>query len=73
MFNAQAFVCECNNGARKFTLHALIMYLENKLVTTHIMQVWIYKACYEWVRASGFCEGRGPTWPFGTHHVDGGV
>jgi hypothetical protein len=33
-------------------------------------QVWIGRK-YAW--SIGLGEGRGPTWPFGTHHVDGGV
>jgi hypothetical protein len=45
--------------------------LENKRAKTHMMHVWIISVRYKW--AIGFGEGRGPTWPFRTHHVDGGV
>jgi hypothetical protein len=36
-------------------------------------QVWINTARYKHSRTIGFGEGRGPTWPLGTHHVDDGV
>jgi hypothetical protein len=38
-----------------------------------MMQGWINSARYKWSTAIGFSEGRGPTWPFGTHHVEGGI
>jgi hypothetical protein len=36
-------------------------------------QVWINTARCEDASAIVLGEGRGPTWPFGRHHVDGGV
>jgi hypothetical protein len=37
-------------------------------------QVWISTARCKYARAIGLVgEGRGPTRPLGTHHVDGGV
>jgi hypothetical protein len=36
-------------------------------------RVWINIARCKHARAIGLGEGRGPTWPLGTHHVDGGV
>jgi hypothetical protein len=36
-------------------------------------QVWINTARCKHARAIGLGEGRGPTWPPWTHHVDGGV
>jgi hypothetical protein len=36
-------------------------------------QVWINTARGKHAMAIGLGEGRGPTWPLGTHHVDGGV
>jgi hypothetical protein len=36
-------------------------------------QVWINTARCKHARAIGLGEGRGPTWPLGTRHVDGGV
>jgi hypothetical protein len=45
-----------------------MMYLKNKRVKTHIMQVWIIRARHK--RAISIGVGRGLTWPFGTHHVD---
>jgi hypothetical protein len=36
-------------------------------------QVWINTARCKHSRAIGLGEGRGPTRPLGTHHVDGGV
>jgi hypothetical protein len=49
------------------------MYLENKRVKNRMTSGWIYRARCKWARAIGCGEGRGPTWPFGTHDVDGGV
>jgi hypothetical protein len=50
------------------------MFLERKqVVKTHMTQVWIDIARIEQTTAIGFGEGRGPTWPLGTHHVDGGI
>jgi hypothetical protein len=70
VFNARGLVCGCvNNRARKFTPHARVMVLESKRrAKTHMTHVWI-----NIVRVIGLREGRGPTWPLGTHHVDGGV
>jgi hypothetical protein len=45
-----------------------VMYLKNKQVKTHIVQVWIIRARHK--RAISIGVGRGLTWPFGTHHVD---
>jgi hypothetical protein len=72
-------VCGCVNRARKFTPQARVMLLEGKKLEskrakTHIPQVWMNIARCEHARAIGLVgEGRGPTWPLGTHHVDGGV
>jgi hypothetical protein len=33
-------------------------------------QFWISTARCKHARAIGLGEGRGPTWPLGTHHVD---
>jgi hypothetical protein len=73
VFNARGLVCGCVNRARKFTPHARVMFLETKRVKTYITQVWIYIARCEHARVISLGEGRGPTWPLGTHHVDGGV
>jgi hypothetical protein len=70
VFNAQGLDCGCVNGAWKFTPKARVMYLEKKRVKTPMMRGWINSASYKWARAIGFGEGRGPTLPFGTHHVD---
>jgi hypothetical protein len=42
-------------------------------VKTHMTQVWRNIARCKHARAIDFGEGRGPTWPLGTHHADGGV
>jgi hypothetical protein len=74
MFNARGLVCGRVNGAwRKFAAQARLIYLESKSVNFHIMKGWLNSARYGWARANGFGEGRGPTWPFGMHDVDGGV
>jgi hypothetical protein len=49
------------------------MLLESKRVKTHMTQVWINIERCKWAVAIDFGEGRGPTWPFGMHHVKGGV
>jgi hypothetical protein len=36
-------------------------------------QVWTNNARCKHAREIGLGEGRGPSWPLGTHHVDGGV
>jgi hypothetical protein len=61
------------NRARKFTPHARVMLLEGKQAKTHMTQVWISIARCKHERAIGLGQGRDPTWPLGTHHVDGGV
>jgi hypothetical protein len=61
------------NRARKFTPLARVMLLDIKQTKTHMTQVWINIARCKYVRAIGLGEGRGPTWPLGTHNVDGGV
>jgi hypothetical protein len=48
-------------------------FLESRRAKTHMTQVWINTARCKHARAIGLGEGRGPTWPLGTHHVDGGV
>jgi hypothetical protein len=73
VLNARGLVCGCLNGAWKYTPLARVMHLENKRVKNHMRQGWINGARCRWARAIGFSEGRGPTSPFGTHHVDGGV
>jgi hypothetical protein len=73
VFNARGLVCGCVNRARKFTPQARGMFLESKRAKTHITQVWINIARCKHARAIGLREGRGPTWPLGTHNVDGGV
>jgi hypothetical protein len=73
VFNARGLVCGCVNRARKFTPRARVMFLDSKRVRTHITQVWINTSSCEHTRAFCFFEGRGPTWPFETPHVDGGV
>ena len=73
VFNARGLVCGCVTRARKFTPHTRVMYLERKRVKPHMTQVWINTACCKHARAIGLGEGRGPTWPLGTHHVDDGV
>jgi hypothetical protein len=66
-------VCGCENRARKFTSQARVMFSESKRVKTHMTEVWVSTASCKQSRAIGFSEGRGPTWPLGAHHVDGGV
>jgi hypothetical protein len=66
-------VCGCVNRAWKFTPLARVMLLESKRAKTHMTQVWINTQSYKHARAIGLGEGRGPIWPLGTHHVDGGV
>jgi hypothetical protein len=73
MYNARGLVCGCVNRARKFTPHARVTFLERKRVKTNMTQVWINTARCKHARAIGLGEGRGPTWPLGTHHVGGGV
>jgi hypothetical protein len=73
VFNARDLVCGCLNKARKFTPHSRVMFLGSKRVKTLMTQVWINNARCEHARAIGLGEGQGPTWPLGTHHVDGGV
>jgi hypothetical protein len=63
----------CVNGAWRFTPQVRVVYLENKRVKTHIVQIWINTANYKHAKAIGFVEGRDGTWPIGTHSVDGGV
>jgi hypothetical protein len=50
-----------------------VMYLGNKRAKTHMVQVLINSPRYKWALAIGLGEGRGSTWSFETHHVDGGV
>jgi hypothetical protein len=71
VFNARELVCGCVNRARKFTPHARVMFLNSRRVKTHMTHVWLNFARINLARAIGFGEGRGPAWPFGTHHVDG--
>jgi hypothetical protein len=73
VFNARGLVCVCVNRARKFTPRARVMFLGSKQAKTHMTQVWINTARCKHARAIGLGEGRGPTWPLVTHHVDGGV
>jgi hypothetical protein len=73
VLNAREMVCGCVNGGRKFTPLARVMFLEMKRAKTHMTHVWINTARYKHARAIGLGEGRGPIWPLGTHHVDGGV
>jgi hypothetical protein len=49
------------------------MVSESKRAKTHMTQVWINTARSKYARAIGLREGRVPTWPLGTHHVDRGV
>jgi hypothetical protein len=72
VFNARDGVCcGCLNGAWTFMPHARAMYLENKRAKAHVRQGWISSARCKWARSIGFGDGRGPSWPFETHHVDG--
>jgi hypothetical protein len=72
VFNARGLVCGCVNRARKFTPMARVMFLESKRAKTHMTQIWINTVCCKHARAIGLVgDGRGPTWPLGTHHVDG--
>jgi hypothetical protein len=61
------------NRARKFTPQARVMYFERRRAKTHMTQVPINNVRCKHARAIGLGEGRGPTWPVWTHHVDGGV
>jgi hypothetical protein len=71
VINARGLVSGCVNRARKFTPHARVVLLESKQAKTHMTQVWIITARCKQARAIGLGEGRGTTWPLGTHHVDG--
>jgi hypothetical protein len=73
VFNARGLVFRCVNRARKFTPLVWVILLESKQAKTHMTQVWINTARYKHARAIGLGEGRGPTWPSWTRHVDGGV
>jgi hypothetical protein len=73
VFNARGLVCVCVNRPREFAPQARVMFLENKPAIMHMTQVWIKTVRCKHARAIGFGEGRGPTWPLGTHHVDGGA
>jgi hypothetical protein len=73
VFNVRGLVFGCVNRARNVTPLALVMFLESKRAKMHTTQVWINTARCEHSRAIGLGEGRGPTRPLGTHHVDGGV
>jgi hypothetical protein len=73
VFNARGLVRGCVNRARKFTPLARVIFLESKRPNTHMTQVWIDTARCKYARYIGLGEGRGPTWPLRTHHVDGGV
>jgi hypothetical protein len=71
VFNARCLVRGSVNRPRKFAPKARVMYLESRREKKHMTQVWTCYARCEWARATSF--RRGPTWPFGKHHVDGGV
>jgi hypothetical protein len=73
VFSARGLICECVNGARELTPQAGARFLERKRVKIHVTLVWINTARCKKAGAISFGEGRGPTWPFGTHHVKGGV
>jgi hypothetical protein len=74
VFNARGWVCGgCVNRAQKFTPLARVMFLESKRAKTHMTQVWINTGRCKHARVIGLGEGRGPTWPLRTHHVDAGV
>ena len=47
--------------------------LESKLAKWHITQVWVDKARLKHACVLGLGEGRGASWPLGTHLGDGGV
>jgi hypothetical protein len=73
VYNTRGLVYGCVNRARKSTPLARVVFLESKRANTHMTQVWVNTARCKHARAIGLWEGRGPTWPLGTHHVDGGV
>jgi hypothetical protein len=73
VFNARGLVCGWVNRARQFTPLARVVFLESKRAKTHITQVWISSARCKHARVAGLGEGRGSTWPLGTHHLDGGA
>jgi hypothetical protein len=66
-------ICGCVNSARKLTPLERVMFLESKPAKTHTTHVWISSAHYKHARAIGLGEELVPTWPLGTHHVDGSV
>jgi hypothetical protein len=47
VFNALGLVCGCVNGARKFTTHARVMFLESERAKTYMTQIWIYTARFK--------------------------
>jgi hypothetical protein len=74
VLSARGFaVCECVNGPRELMPQARVVFLEGKRVKTHTTQVWINTVRRKDAGAIGFGERRGPAWPLGTHHVNGGV
>jgi hypothetical protein len=71
VFNAQGLVCGCVNGSSS-AAHTGDVF--GKQSSKYPDDAGLDKHCtLKMARATGFGEGRGPTWPFGTHHVDGGV
>jgi hypothetical protein len=73
VFNARGLVSGCVGRARKFTPHVRVILLESKRANTHATPALLSNARCKYARAIGLGERRGPTWPLGTHHVDGGV
>jgi hypothetical protein len=62
------------NEPWKFTPETLAMYLDGRQASKNPYDVGLDKITfYEWARLLGFSDGRDPTWPFGTHSVDGVV
>jgi hypothetical protein len=55
------------------TPQARVKYMENKRVNARMIQLMLKSALFQWMRAIGLGGGRGPAWPFGSHHVNGGV
>ena len=73
VFNALGFGLRVYESSTSVTPLARVTLLESKLAKWHITQVWVDKARLKHARALGLGEGRGATWPLGTHLGDGGV
>jgi uncharacterized phage-associated protein len=57
VLNVLGLVCRYVNEAWKFTPQARVIYVDNKRVKTHRMQLLLDSALFKWARAIGISEG----------------